>query len=99
MGAALDDLGLDFELGLGDAPEGDPFGPMRQGFQALDLDDKLMVELWASGLIGEFRAELRDEPQALACTGCGLVYRVDDGIPVLLVEEAIATGQVADFPA
>ena len=58
-GAALDDLGLDFDLGLGDAPAGDPFGPMRQGFLALDLDDPLMVELWASGLIGEFRAELR----------------------------------------
>ena len=27
-----------------------------------------------------------------------LVYRIDDGIPVLLVEEAIGTGQVADFP-
>ena len=27
------------------------------------------------------------------------VYRIDDGIPVLLVEESIATGQVADFPA
>ncbi len=27
------------------------------------------------------------------------VYRVDDGIPVLLVEEALATAQVADFPA
>ena len=26
------------------------------------------------------------------------VYRVDDGIPVLLVDEAIATAQVADFP-
>jgi uncharacterized protein YbaR (Trm112 family) len=26
------------------------------------------------------------------------VYRVDDGIPVLLVEEAIATAQVAGFP-
>ena len=26
------------------------------------------------------------------------VYRVDDGIPVLLVEEAIATSQVPDFP-
>jgi uncharacterized protein YbaR (Trm112 family) len=25
-------------------------------------------------------------------------YRVDDGIPVLLAEEAIATSQVADFP-
>ena len=27
------------------------------------------------------------------------VYRVEDGIPVLLAEEAIATAQVDDFPA
>ena len=27
-----------------------------------------------------------------------LVYRIDDGIPVLLVEEGIAAGQVPDFP-
>ncbi|MET0288488.1 MAG: Trm112 family protein [Pseudoxanthomonas sp.] len=27
------------------------------------------------------------------------VYRIDDGIPVLLVEEGIATTQMADFPA
>ena len=27
------------------------------------------------------------------------VYRVDDGIPVLLAEEAINTAQVGDFPA
>jgi uncharacterized protein YbaR (Trm112 family) len=26
------------------------------------------------------------------------IYRVDDGIPVLLAEEAIATAQIADFP-
>ena len=26
------------------------------------------------------------------------LYRVDDGIPVLLAEEAIATAQIADFP-
>jgi len=26
------------------------------------------------------------------------VYRVDDGIPVLLAEEGIATGQVTGFP-
>lgn len=26
------------------------------------------------------------------------VYRIDDGIPVLLVDEAIATAQVQDFP-
>lgn len=27
-----------------------------------------------------------------------LVYRVEDGIPVLLADEALATAQVADFP-
>lgn len=30
----------------------------------------------------------RDEPPALVCTDCGLQYRVEDGIPVMLVEEA-----------
>jgi uncharacterized protein YbaR (Trm112 family) len=39
------------------------------------------------------RSTLRDvtgaggEPE-LACTGCSLAYRIDDGIPVLLVDEA-----------
>lgn len=27
------------------------------------------------------------------------VYRIDDGIPVLLIEEAMATAQAPDFPA
>lgn len=37
--------------------------------------------------------------EALVTRDRKLVYRIDDGIPVLLVEEAIATGQVADFPS
>ena len=36
--------------------------------------------------------------EALVTRDHKLVYRVDDGIPVLLVEEAIATSQVAGFP-
>ena len=36
--------------------------------------------------------------QALVTRDRKIVYRIDDGIPVLLVEEAIPTGQVADFP-
>jgi uncharacterized protein YbaR (Trm112 family) len=38
----------------------------------------------------ELRDEQADAGPRLACTGaqCGLVYRVDDGIPVLLVDEA-----------
>ncbi|MFT3756131.1 MAG: Trm112 family protein [Pseudoxanthomonas sp.] len=36
--------------------------------------------------------------QALVTRDRKTVYRLDDGIPVLLVEEGIATAQVADFP-
>ncbi len=36
--------------------------------------------------------------EALVTRDHKLVYRVDDGIPVLLVEEAIATSQVPGFP-
>ena len=51
------------------------------------------------------RAELRDAvgPQGgpeLVCEGadCGLAYRIDDGVPVLLPEEGIGTTQFTDFP-
>lgn len=36
--------------------------------------------------------------EALVTRDHKLVYRIDDGIPVLLVEEAIATSQVPGFP-
>ncbi len=36
--------------------------------------------------------------EALVTRDHRLVYRVEDGIPVLLADEAIATGQVADVP-
>ena len=36
--------------------------------------------------------------EALVTRDRKTVYRVDDGIPVLLVEEGIATTQVAGFP-
>ena len=48
------------------------------------------------------RQHLRDEAQALrealVTRDRKTVYRIDDGIPVLLAEEGIATAQVADFP-
>ncbi len=31
------------------------------------------------------------EPPSLLCTGCGLRYRVDDGVPVMLIDEAEET--------
>lgn len=36
--------------------------------------------------------------EALVTRDRKTVYRVDDGIPVLLAEEGIATAQVGDFP-
>ena len=44
---------------------------------------------------------LQSEPlrEALITRDRKRVYRIDDGIPVLLVEDGIATGQVADFPS
>lgn len=36
--------------------------------------------------------------EALVTQDRRMVYRVDDGIPVLLVEEGIPTTSIADFP-
>lgn len=37
--------------------------------------------------------------EALVTRDRKTVYRIDDGIPVLLVEDALATAQADDFPA
>ena len=37
--------------------------------------------------------------EALVTRDRKLAYRIDEGIPVLLVEEGIALGQVPDFPS
>ena len=54
----------------------------------------------ASGAVdragGEAQAETLRE--ALVTRDRKTVYRVDDGIPVLLAEEGIATSQASDFP-
>ena len=36
--------------------------------------------------------------EALVTRDRKIVYRIDDGIPVLLADEAIATAQFGDFP-
>ena len=54
----------------------------------------------AEGGIQRADGQSQGEPlrEALVTRDRKLVYRIDDGIPVLLAEEAIATGQVPDFP-
>ena len=54
----------------------------------------------AAGGIRRVDDSPQSEPlrEALVTRDHRLVYRIDDGIPVLLAEEAIATGQVAGFP-
>ena len=48
---------------------------------------------------GDDAAQAEPLREALVTRDRRTVYRVDDGIPVLLVEEGLATGQVADFPS
>ncbi len=67
------------------------------------LDRAALAALNAAAEAGTLR-RADDTPQteplreALATRDRRIVYRVDDGIPVLLVEEGIPTAQVADFP-
>jgi uncharacterized protein YbaR (Trm112 family) len=50
-------------------------------------------------LRGDGSAQAAPLREALVTRDRKQVFRVDDGIPVLLVEEALATAQVADFPS
>lgn len=57
------------------------------------LSPELLAIIVCPDCHGEFRVVERSgaEPE-LACQGCGLVYPVRDGIPVLLVDEARRPG-------
>ena len=48
---------------------------------------------------GDDSAQAQPLRAALLTRDRKTVYRIDDGIPVLLAEEALATAQVPDFPA
>ena len=54
----------------------------------------------AAGGVKRVDGEPQREPlrEALVTRDRKTVYRIDDGIPVLLAEEGIATSQVVDFP-
>lgn len=65
-----------------------------RGLQALN------AAIAAGGVLrGDGGAQTESLNEALVTRDRKTVYRVDDGIPVLLAEESIATAQVADFPA
>ena len=73
--------------------------------QPLALLDKAALDAVnraiAAGGVVRGDDSLQSEPlrEALITRDRKAVYRVDDGIPVLLAEEGIATSQIADFPA
>jgi uncharacterized protein YbaR (Trm112 family) len=54
----------------------------------------------AGGSVAREDGGIQSEPlrEALVTADRKRVYRVDDGIPVLLAEEAIATAQLDGFP-
>lgn len=54
----------------------------------MSIDPKLLDILACPGC----RSSLREGDATLTCTGCGLVYPVRDGIPVLLLDEAERPG-------
>lgn len=51
------------------------------------LDERLLEILVCPKCKGEL--EHRTTPEELACHSCGLRYPVQDGIPVMLVDEAL----------
>lgn len=66
----------------------------NRGLQA--LNDAIQ----AGGVVrGDGSALTEAVHEALVTRDRKTVYRIDDGIPVLLAEEAVATAQVAAFPS
>ena len=49
----------------------------------VNADGAAVTQAWREALVTRDRKQL---------------FRVDDGIPVLLAEEAVATAQISDFP-
>lgn len=73
----------------------------RQPLQLLDNRglQALNAAIQAGGVVrGDGGAQADAIKEALVTRDRKLAYRIDDGIPVLLAEEVIATAQVADFP-
>jgi uncharacterized protein YbaR (Trm112 family) len=73
----------------------------RQPLQLLDSRglQALNAAIQAGGVLrGDGSAQTEGVREALITRDRKTVYRVDDGIPVLLAEESIATSQIDSFP-
>ncbi|MDQ3038505.1 MAG: Trm112 family protein [Pseudomonadota bacterium] len=73
----------------------------RQPLSMLDAAGiDAMNDAIASGSVRRADDTMQSEPlrEGLLTRDRKTVYRIDDGIPVLLVEEGIATSQVDGFP-
>ncbi|WCE04626.1 Trm112 family protein [Pseudoxanthomonas sp. JBR18] len=72
-----------------------PLGPLEA--RGLDALNRAIT----AGTLKRIDDTAQAEPlkEALVTRDRKTVYRVEDGIPVLLPEEGLATVQVADFPA
>ena len=55
---------------------------------APEVSPELLAIIVCPSCKGELTLSTTDGAQELTCGGCGLVYPVRDGIPVLLVDEA-----------
>ncbi|QSX75145.1 Trm112 family protein [Lysobacter arenosi] len=74
----------------------------RQPLQLLDSRSlqALNAAIQAGGIVrGDGGAQAEPVKEALVTRDRKIAYRIDDGIPVLLAEEAIATAQVDAFPS
>lgn len=74
----------------------------RQSLALLDSTGlrALNDAIQAGGIVrGDGGALTEPVREALVTRDRKSVYRIDDGIPVLLAEEVIATAQIAAFPA
>ena len=54
----------------------------------MPLDAKLLEILVCPKCKGELEYKVDGEQEALLCHTCGLRYEVDDGIPIMLIDEA-----------
>ena len=47
------------------------------------MDNKLLEILACPSC----RADVKTDKETVVCTGCGLIYPINEGIPIMLVEE------------